>query len=212
MRIRDLAIPATLLALAACGDDAERKPLAPVVIPPAPAGTRAPAPAQAPVYDHRIEPAGQPAAPAQTAPIKAYVHARPVSVKELRNAWGTKIDEQVARDDIAGDQNPAVNRGDFMESVVNALVGTPGLTLVNRQQLGEVRDEHDRANDGAFDPAQIAERGRLVGADYLIMATPMSNQDAATKTAHPVAVILNLSSVRTGEIAASARGIGSDLH
>ena len=117
-------------------------------------------------------------------------------------------------DDITSDSNFIMNRGDMIQVAINSLVNTGAFTVVNRQNLDvlerELKLQHDHTT-AAFDQDQIISTTKLLGANHFIVVTPVTNTDANTAEAQPYAIIMALSSIDTGEIAASQQGIGAGV-
>ena len=84
------------------------------------------------------------------------------------------------------------------ESALVSLAQTPGLTLVERSRLDEVRAEQNLARQGLLDTDAAIEVGKLLGAHYMItgQVIPMSAQ---------AIIFARVIHVQTGEIISAAQ-------
>jgi len=81
--------------------------------------------------------------------------------------------------------------------VTDQLVNKGGLTIVDRQHLGQVLQEHSLSTSGEVSPATAVQTGRLIGAKFLIVGRIVQFQQVSNNAAN------------AGSLVGGAFGLGS---
>lgn len=182
--MRRLAIGAALLALAAC--KTHRAPNADVPEPPAgkaESETQKLPAEKTQTWETPPPEKELPPPPPKPAPLSAFVVL-------------TARDKSVRADPL-------------LERLIHALHSTGAFTITNRGQISDILGEQDFGEGGRVSEATRTKIGELTGSKYLIVATAGPNQD--TSDPSPQEVILNMSAIDSGIVAASARTTGRDV-
>ena len=87
--------------------------------------------------------------------------------------------------------------------VTDQLVNKGGLTVVDRQHLGTVLQEHSLSTSGEVSPATAVQAGRLIGAKFLIVGRIVQFQQVSNNAANAGSIIghgLGLGSVSSHKV------------
>lgn len=106
-------------------------------------------------------------------------------------------------------RDKAVRTDPLLERLIHALHSTGSFTITNRGQISDILGEQDFGEGGRVSEATRAKIGELTGSKYLIVATAGPNQDTSDPSSQEM--ILNMSTIASGIVAASARTTGRDV-
>ncbi len=106
-------------------------------------------------------------------------------------------------------RDQSIRTDPLLERLIHTLHATGRFTLANRGQIGDLLGEQDFGEGGRVSEAGRTKIGEVTGAAYLVVATAGPNQDSSDP--NPQEMILNLSVVQSGVVAASARTTGRDV-